>query len=136
MDWAKRLVYALTGATVTTLVVSLVEAQASSVALGSHGPTFGALVLADVGMLGPLGLGLGLAVGATMIFLEPDRARAPQEYLVRLREEPVLTRSRTAALVPLLCLAAFAWCVATAHLGRSALADGAPLAAGLGLSAR
>jgi choline-sulfatase len=136
MDWIKRLVFALAGASVTTVVVSLVEAQASEVALGSHGPTFVELVVADVGMLGPLGLAVGFAVGVFMIFLEPDRARAPQEYLVRLRAEPVLSRSRTAALAPLLALAAFGWCVATAHLGRTALSEGAPLAAGLGLAAR
>jgi choline-sulfatase len=136
MQWAARLVFALLGATVTTLVVSLVEAQASQAAIGSHGPSLVTLAAADAAVLEPLGLVVGLLVGLAVLFLEPDRPHAPQEILVRLREEPILSRSRTAALVPLLVVGAFAWCVASAHLARSALAEGAPLVSGLGLAAR
>jgi choline-sulfatase len=137
-DGIKRTAFALLGATVTTAVVAAVEARASAVSQGaatSHGPSLLTLSLADIGVLAPLGLAIGLAVSVALLFLEPDRPRAPQEYLARLRAEPVLTRSRTAALAPLLVLAALVWCVAMAHLGRTALSQGAPWAAGLLLAA-
>jgi arylsulfatase A-like enzyme len=134
--WTERVVFALLGATVTTLVVSLVEAHAARSALsGTHGPTYAELVLADLGVLGPLSIVAGLAVAALTLLLEPDRAHAPQEYLARLRAEPVLARSRIAALVPLTVVAVFAWLVATAHLARAALAEGTPLSAGIDLAA-
>jgi len=135
-EWIKRLVFALLGATVTTFIVALVEAHAAwSSVSGAHPPSYLSLVLADAGVLDPLGLIVGLAVGGATLFLEPDRPRAPQEYLARLRAQPVLTRSRTAALVPLGVVAAFGWCVATAHLARAALGEGAPLAAGIDVAA-
>jgi len=135
-EWTKRLVFALLGATVTTFIVALVEAHATwSALLGSHPPGYLALVLADLGVLAPLAVVVGLLVGGVALFFEPDRAHAPQEYLARLRAEPVLTRSRTAALVPLGVVAAFAWCVATAHLARAALAEGAPIHSGIDIAA-
>jgi arylsulfatase A-like enzyme len=126
-DWMKRLAFALLGAAITSVVVALVEARGA--------PSYLALAVADMGMLAPLALVVALAVGAFAIFLEPERARAPEGYLARLRAEPVLTRSRTAALVPLVIVGAFLWCLTTAHLGERALAEGPPLPAGLGLAA-
>jgi len=84
----------------------------------------------------PLALTMGLAVGAACLFLEPARPRAPQEYLAALRSQPMLTRARTAALLPLAILATFAWCVASAHVARHLLAAGDPMVAGteLGLA--
>jgi choline-sulfatase len=133
--WIKRIIFALLGGTVTMTVVALVEGQASSAPIPrGHTPSFLALVLADVGVLQPVALALGLLVGLVVLFLEPDRTRAPQEYLAALRAQPVLSRSRTAALVPLVIVAAFAWCVTMAHLGRAGLAKGTPWAAGLDLA--
>jgi len=136
-DWMKRLAFALLGAAITSGVVALVEARAARAAVGAGAgaPSYVALTVADAGVLAPLALAIGVAVGAFAIFFEPDRARAPAEVLERLRADPVLTRSRTAALVPLSIVGAFVWCVATAHLAEGALAEGAPLAAGLGLAA-
>jgi arylsulfatase A-like enzyme len=133
----KRLAFALLGAAITSGVVALVEARAARAAAGAgaSAPSYLALTVADAGVLAPLALAVAVAVGVFAIFLEPDRAHAPTELLERLRAEPVLTRSRTAALVPLSIVGVFAWCVATAHLAEGALAEGAPLAAGLGLAA-
>jgi choline-sulfatase len=133
----KRLAFALLGAAVTSVLVALVEARAARLAAGTSAstPSYLALTLADVGVLAPLALVAALAVGVFAIFLEPDRACAPAEYLARLRDEPVLTRSRTAALAPLAIVGAFLWCLVTAHLGEGALAEGAPLASGLRLAA-
>jgi choline-sulfatase len=142
LDWTKRILFALLGASVTTMVVALVEAQASAGmnaggirAMLHRGSPFLRLASADAAVLEPLGMVVGLAVALALLFLEPERASSPQEYLARLRAEPVLSRSRTAALVPLLILGGFAWLVVTAHLGRTALSEGAPLAAGLDLAA-
>ncbi len=136
-DWIQRLAFALLGAAVTSVVVALVEARAAQIAAGGAASlaSYFALAEADAGVLAPLAIAVGLAVGVFTIFLEPDRARAPGDYFGRLRAEPVLTRSRTAALVPLSIVGAFVWCVATAHMAESALALGAPFAAGLGVAA-
>jgi arylsulfatase A-like enzyme len=136
-DWMKRIAFALLGAAVTSVVVALVEARTAQIAVGAGAgaPSYVALAMADAGVLAPVAVAVAVAMGAFTIFLEPDRARAPSEYLQRLRAEPVLTRSRTAALVPLSIVGAFVWCVTTAHMAEVALAKGAPLASGLGLAA-
>jgi len=132
-DWTKRLAFALFGAALTSVVVALVEARAVRTMAGASvsTPSYLALAGADIGILAPLALGVALFVGVCSIFLAPDRARSPGEYLERLRAEPVLTRSRTAALVPLSIVGAFVWCVASAHLAAGAFAVGTPITAGL-----
>jgi arylsulfatase A-like enzyme len=111
--------------------VALVEAQQTMRAVaGAHAPSFGSLAAADIGVLGPLAALVGLAVAAASLFLEPERQRAPTERLAALRAQPVLARSRTAAIALLVCFCSSAWLLATAHCARLALASGAPMAAG------
>jgi arylsulfatase A-like enzyme len=69
-------------------------------------------------------------VAAASLFLEPGRPLAPSERIAAARAEPVLARSRTAALALLAGVVATTWLVTTAHLARHTLADGAPLASG------
>jgi choline-sulfatase len=133
--WLKRLVFSAAGGVGAAGFVALVEAR---VLLDgeSGGRAEGALALflADLGVLAPLAIAVSLLVGALSIFLEPERARSPQEHLATLRSQPVLMRSRTAALAPLSVLVAFAWCVATAQIARAELASGGALAAGVQLA--
>lgn len=134
--WLHRLFAAVGGGCVGALMVALLEARgASSAETGAHAPAFGAIFLGDLAVLAPLAIFIGLAIAAAAIFLEPARPRTFAEHAARLRAEPVLGRSRTAAFVPLAILAAFAWTLFTAHLGRHVLARGAASAAGLELAA-
>jgi arylsulfatase A-like enzyme len=130
-----RVVFSLLGATVVAAALAVVEARASLAAIsGTRPPAFLALVVADAGVLAPLALGLGLVVGLADLFVEPERTGRPLAFLARRSGEPELVRSRNAAMAPLFVAWGFVGCVALAHLGRTSLAQGAPLAAGIGLA--
>jgi arylsulfatase A-like enzyme len=125
-----RILFALTGAVFGAVFVSLAEAR-EAVLVAARTPPFAALVLADLGVLAPVAVVVGLAVSIASLFLEPERPLAPSERIARVRAEPVLARSRTAALAPLVCAVLTVWVIATAHAAESALSRWAPMAAGL-----
>jgi arylsulfatase A-like enzyme len=134
--WAKRLALSIGGGSIGAVLVALVESGASS---GPRAP-WGAVMTADLGLLAPLAIGIALAVGVAAIVLEPDQARTPLEHLAALREEPILARSWTAAMVPLGIATAFVWSVTMAHvaeveLARSTAAEAGVRIAGVGLGA-
>ena len=129
--FASRFLFGLAGAVFGALVVSFAEAHTTLLSVPeSHAPPFAALVLAELGVLAPLAVLVGVAVIAASVFLEPIRARGPLERIAEARSEPVLGRSRTAALAPLACGVATAWLVVTAQTARLALSRWAPMAAG------
>jgi arylsulfatase A-like enzyme len=133
--WIKRLVFSAAGGVAAAAFVALVEARAIAAGeLGGHADELGTLVLADIGVLAPLAIAVSLAVGVLAVFLEPERARSPQEHIASLRTQPVLMRSRTAALAPLGILVAFGWCVASAQIARTTLAEGSAIGAGAQLA--
>jgi arylsulfatase A-like enzyme len=133
--WIGRIVFALAGASFGAMMVAVVEAvQTARVLDGAHAPALGALAAGDVGVLGPMAVAVGLAVAAAALFLEPERPLVPTERLAAMRAQPVLARSRTAAIVLLTCAGAVGWLVATAQAARVALASGAPLVAGASLA--
>jgi choline-sulfatase len=136
IHWLKRLSLSLAGGIGAAALVALVEGRAAygTGDVGAQAPSYGSLVLGDAAVLAPLALLVSFVVGVAAIFLEPDRAFAPQEHLARLREQPVLARSRIAAVLPLAILTVFAWCVASANLARAALSHGTPIEAGFGLA--
>jgi choline-sulfatase len=126
-----RIVFALMGAAFGAVAVALVEGREAAAAVeGSHPPALGAVVLAEIGVLAPIALFIGATVAAASLFLEPGRPFAPSERIAAARAEPVLARSRTAALALLVGVVATTWLVTTAHVARRALADGEPLASG------
>jgi arylsulfatase A-like enzyme len=132
----RRFIFALAGGAIAAALVSLVEGKAAESALtGSRGPSYAALVVGDLGVLVPLAILVAGAVAVVTLFLEPDRLRSLSEHAAHIRSQPVLQRSRTAALVPLATIAALVWCVAIAHIGRAVLAHGSPIAAGVTLAA-
>lgn len=126
-----RIVFALMGAAFGALAVALVEGRETAAAVeGSHPPALASVVLGEIGVLAPIALAIGVAVAAAALFLEPGRSLAPSERIAAARAEPVLARSRTAALAFLAGVVATIWLVTTAHVARRALAEGAPLASG------
>lgn len=131
--WLERFALSVGGATVGAAVVAAVEARA----LGPQHAGIARAFAADLGVLAPIAGVTGLAVGLATLLLEPDRVRSWGEHLARLRDEPVLSRSRTAAAVPLAVLGACAWLVvmarvATVELGRGTPAEAGARVAGVG----
>jgi hypothetical protein len=130
-----RFVLALGGAATAALVVALLEARATAAALVEGGaptaPSPGGLIVADVGLLFPIAIGLAVGVSLASLVLEPGEAKRPSEYFAGLRGGPAVSRLRAAAAVPLGVFATFAWCLGSAHAARSALAAGKPAEAGL-----
>lgn len=116
------------------LVVALLEVRAVTVevvASGSSAPPFGALLLAELGVLVPIVLLVGAAVGVACLVFEPGEVRSPLDHLAEFRSGTVLERLRSATLAPLLVIVTFGWCLGSAHVARSALAVGKPQEAGL-----
>ena len=120
-----RILFALMGAAFGALLVALAEAREAASAAGLH-DSVATLVWADVGVLAPLALGVGTIVAAASLLLEPGGPVAPSERLAALRAEPVLARSRTAAIAPLAFGVATAWLTIMAHTARALVAEGAP----------
>src|SRR5512140_2766099 len=120
---------------VGAIVVAAVEARAAMAqATGTFTPTLPQLFFADMSVLAPLAIVLSLSVAAAHLFLEPGVPCSPLVHLARVRDEPVLTRSRTAAMWPLAVLVGFAWTLLSAHLARAGLAHGGPIASGFELA--
>jgi choline-sulfatase len=137
----KRLLVAVAGGVTASILVALAEAHAcfevdhQTAATGSRGPSYLALVLADAGLVAPIAVVVALVVGVACIFLEPDHSRSLREHANLLRSQPVLLRSRTAAILPLSILVFLAWTISIAHLARHLLARGAAWSVGLELAA-
>jgi arylsulfatase A-like enzyme len=131
----KRLLVALAGGVTAGMLVALAEGHSCfEAATSTHAPSYVALVLADAGLVAPIALVLAAAVGVGCIFLEPDHSQSLREHASRLRLQPVLLRSRTAAIFPLATLVLLAWTVSIAHLARNLLSRGAPMSVGLELA--
>jgi arylsulfatase A-like enzyme len=130
-----RLLFALGGAALAAILVALLEARVIASAAMEAGeqplPPMGGLVVAELGLLSPVALGVGAGVGALMLLVHPSGVIDPIQALGRLREAAVLDRLRAAAAIPLTILAVFAWCVGTAHVARMAMESGKPAEAGL-----
>jgi choline-sulfatase len=129
-----RILFALMGATFGAVLVALAEARETAGLAELHDAVT-AVALADLGVLMPLAVVVGGAVAAASLFLEPGRPLAPSERISRWRAEPVLARSRTAAIAPLAIAVATLWVVGMARAGREFLAEGTPFAAGTSLAA-
>jgi arylsulfatase A-like enzyme len=125
-----RVLFCLVGCVFGAALVALAEAREAGLAAGEGVP---GLAVAELGVLTPLALCLGVAVAASSLFLEPSRPVSPAERMANLRREPVLARSRAAAIAPLAFAVATAWLVVTARTARAYLAAGAPRAAGAAL---
>ncbi|MGH7272336.1 MAG: sulfatase-like hydrolase/transferase, partial [Polyangiaceae bacterium] len=131
-----RILFAWAGAVFGASVVSLVEAcGVAPPTPHSYSPTaFAARFFADLGVLAPLAAVIAMVVASVSLFLEPGRPLTPSERVARAATEPVLARSRMAAIAPLGCAVMTAWLVVTAETARVALGRWAPIATGVALA--
>jgi choline-sulfatase len=133
-----RLLFALGGAALAALLVALLEARvvaAAALEAGEQALPTGTLLASELGILFPVALGVGGGVGVLVLILMVQRGRGPLGVLGSLRDGAALDRLRAASAVPIGIFAAFAWCVATAHLARVSMGDGKPAEAGLTVGA-
>ncbi|MBX3209002.1 MAG: sulfatase-like hydrolase/transferase [Labilithrix sp.] len=130
-----RLIHALGGAAVAALFVALLEARVVSTGAAAAGadelPPLGAVILAELGLLSPVAVGIGGAVGVLALLLQPRAAASPLLTLAALRGGAITDRLRAASALPIAIFATFAWCVASAHVARVSMGVGKPAEAGL-----
>ncbi|HEY8077720.1 MAG TPA: sulfatase, partial [Labilithrix sp.] len=129
-----RLVLATAGAALAAILVAALEVRAvgADMAAGGEGDASAAsLVLAELGVLLPMVLGVGGMIGVACIVLEPGEPRTPRDYVAAIRGGTMIDRLRAAAVAPLVVFATFFWTVGTAYAGRAALGEGKPPEAGL-----
>ncbi len=130
-----RLVLALGGAATSAFLVAILEARVVGAAVVEGGapvaPPLGSLLFTDFGVLFPVALGIAMMVAVASLVLEPGEPKSPAEHLASIRKGGTMSRLRAASAVPLGIFATFAWCLGSAHAGRSALAVGRPTDAGL-----
>jgi len=81
-----------------------------------------ALLLADLGLISPVALFVGLGVGLGSVLVFPDRAPSPASLMDWLRDMAKGRPADVAAFVPLMVLASFVWTTGSAQLARALLA--------------
>lgn len=129
-----RLVLALGGSAIAAFLVALLEARAVTAGMVEGGTEAAPLVplfLGDFGSLMPVIFGIGGVIGVASLIIEPKEPRGPIGALSEMRTASVLDRLRSASAAPLVVIAAFVWCLGSAHAARSALSLGKPAEAGL-----
>lgn len=118
-SWLGRAPRALAGASFAGLAAATIDAGYARAGASSVAPR-GATLLAEVGLVAPLSLTLGVMTLALGLVVDPLDAPSPLRALARLRAA-AQSRPAVAALVPLFVLAAFAWVTASAHAARALL---------------
>src|SRR5262245_26862264 len=107
------------GAAAAAFLVALLEAHGVGAKVIEGGapeaPPFVGLFMGDLGVLLPILLVVGGAVGVACLVLEPGAPKSPLEHLTKLGHAPPSVRHRRAALAPLLVFTTFAWTLASAH---------------------
>ncbi len=124
-----RLALAAGGAEIGAAMVAALEARG-----GAPAAEGGSFARAPIGVIAPLALVVGIAVGVASLFLEPGDVASPLAHLARIRNAPVNQRGARSAAIFLVTIAALSWLITTAHLARAVLGEGAPDAAGTELA--
>jgi choline-sulfatase len=122
--WSSRIVRGAFGASLGGLFAACLDAswarghgEATSLEVKSL-----ALLLADLGLISPIALFVGLGVGFGSILIFPDRAPSPASLMDWLRDMAKGRPADVAAFVPLMVLASFVWTTLSAQLARALLA--------------
>jgi choline-sulfatase len=134
----RRVFLALAGSTLGALLIAVLEANATA----SGSASLAALARIDLGLIAPLTVFVGVAVGLASYLLAPAAARAPWEPAPRVAAaeaalEPVVvarSRARRAAAGVLTVVCFALWTAAMGPLAAQVLSAGAPLATGARLA--
>ena len=121
-DLGRRLAAAIAGAGLAALAMSLLEAGWAR-AGSSQPPSFPGLWLALAGLLAPLGLGIGTAVGLGSLLLHPAAPPSWAALRRHLDRKPAEERARLAVVLPAAGAGALVWLLVVASLARDLLAS-------------
>lgn len=134
---ARRVAASLFGAALAAVAAAAADVVWARAA-ETEPPAFGALLLADLGLLAPLALAIGFAVGVASLLLHPSGPPSPASLARALRSESAERRAEAALLAPLAALAVAVWIVIAARIALVGLASemaAKPSAAGFALAA-
>lgn len=129
-----RIAVALGGGVGASFFIAAVEARSCAASFPTHGMSATKLFADEMGLLAPLALVVAAVVASYDLFLVPGAPKSLREHVAVLRAEPVLTRSRSAAIAPLGVAVFACWAIVSAQLARSILADGGAAEAGIELA--
>lgn len=134
-----RLLLALGGSAIATLLVAFVEARAVvGAAIEANDtvlPPFGGLFLAELGLLSPVAIGVGGGVGVLLLLVQPEPEAGLWSRFQLVRERGGVDKLKVAAAVPVGIFAAFGWTLAAAHIARVSMGAGRPPESGLAVGA-
>ncbi|HEY6562669.1 MAG TPA: sulfatase-like hydrolase/transferase [Polyangiaceae bacterium] len=131
--WQRVAASAATATVAGTIAAALDSAWARRAV--AEPPALGATLLADAGLIAPIALGCGIAVGVASLFLHPADAPSPRRVALRLRDADPESRAYLAALAPLSALGVVAFLVISARLAlRLFAATTSPVVIALGVA--
>src|SRR6185437_14044574 len=120
--WA-RLCRSVLGASTCVIGAALLDAAWARAAAGEGRGRGGfAIYLADLGVIAPAAIAVGVAAGIAGLIINPATPPSPLRLAAALRVRAIGNRAAAAAFVPLAVLGAFLWTTLTAHLARALLA--------------
>lgn len=132
-----RLSASLAGASLLALVAAASDTRWSR-AVASEPPAFGSLFAADLGLIAPVAIFVGLAIGALSLYLHPTDAPTARRLARALAPAEADARARLAGLLPLSALGVVFWTIVSSRVALRLLSSAAsPRVAGaaLGLAA-
>src|SRR5258706_4851412 len=111
-----RVIASMAGATLAAILDAILEARWVRSAAAEPAP-FGSLVGADLGLLHPVALGVGFAVGVASLVLHPADAPSASGLSQALSPTGTEARARVGAIALLSPIGALVWTVALARIG-------------------
>ncbi len=120
--WA-RLCRSVLGASACALGAAVLDAAWARAAAGEgRGRAGFSIYLADLGLIAPVAIAVGVAAGLAGLVVNPATPPSPLRLAAALRVRAIGNRAAAAAFVPLAVLGAFVWTTLTAHLARALFA--------------
>ncbi|MRG94065.1 sulfatase [Polyangium spumosum] len=135
--WASRIARGAMGASIAGLAAAALDAAYTRGGEEERIDAGRALVIfvADVGLVAPVALVVGLVVATALVVLFPESAPTPASAVASLRARAKGRPADVAAFVPLAIVAAFLWMTLSAQLARALLGlDVAAPLAGLAIA--
>jgi choline-sulfatase len=121
VEHVRRLVQALFGGALASLVCAAFEAIWARAAAGPHAPGWVDLWITSFGLLAGIGLAVAFGAWALGAWLSPAQPPSLRRAITQLRAVGGGRQASVAAFVPLAVLAAFAWMTGSAHIARVVL---------------
>lgn len=128
MRFLSRVLFSIAGSMFGACAIALAEALLLQRSLEPHPlrESLGPLMA----LLAPMATLLSLGLGPLLVMLEPHGPRTPWEHAHDIQTAPLLERTRTAAIAPLMVLGLLLHLVVTSHLARVLLGEGKPAESG------